>query len=43
VHRLADRPDLNGKYTVFGRVVAGADVPARLDRGDVITKMYVRD
>jgi cyclophilin family peptidyl-prolyl cis-trans isomerase len=40
---LADRPDLNGKYTVFGRVVAGADVPARLDRGDVITKMYVRD
>jgi peptidylprolyl isomerase len=40
---LADRPDLNGKYTVFGRVITGADVPARLDRGDVITRMYLRE
>jgi cyclophilin family peptidyl-prolyl cis-trans isomerase len=39
---LADRPDLNGKYTVFGQVTAGADVPARLERGDVITKMFVK-
>jgi cyclophilin family peptidyl-prolyl cis-trans isomerase len=39
---LADRPDLNGKYTVFGHVVEGADVPARLERGDVITRMFVR-
>ena len=27
---LADRPDLNGKYAVFGHVVAGEDVPATL-------------
>ena len=35
---LATRPDLNGKYTVFGQVIAGDDVPARLERGDVITE-----
>jgi cyclophilin family peptidyl-prolyl cis-trans isomerase len=40
---LADRPDLDGRYAVFGRVVAGADVPARIERGDLITRMYVRD
>jgi cyclophilin family peptidyl-prolyl cis-trans isomerase len=40
---LADRPDLNGKYTVFGHIVEGADVPARLERGDLITRMYVRE
>jgi peptidyl-prolyl cis-trans isomerase B (cyclophilin B) len=40
---LADRPDLNGKYTVFGHVVAGTDVPERLQRGDLITRMYVRE
>ncbi len=40
---LADRPDLNGKYTVFGHVTAGEDVPARLGRSDVITKMSVRE
>jgi len=40
---LADRPDLDGRYTVFGHVIAGADVPARLQRGDLITRMYVRE
>jgi cyclophilin family peptidyl-prolyl cis-trans isomerase len=40
---LANRPDLNGKYTVFGRIVAGADVPDRIQKGDVITRMYVRE
>jgi cyclophilin family peptidyl-prolyl cis-trans isomerase len=40
---LAKRADLDGYYTVFGRVIAGADVPATLDRGDVITRMYVRE
>jgi len=39
---LADRPDLNGRYTVFGRVIAGDDVPARLERGDVVVRMYLR-
>jgi cyclophilin family peptidyl-prolyl cis-trans isomerase len=40
---LADRPDLNGRYAVFGHVVAGADVPERIQRGDLITRMYVRE
>lgn len=40
---LADRPDLNGKYTVFGHVTSGEDVPERIQRGDVIRRMYVRE
>jgi len=40
---LADRPDLDGRYTVFGHIIAGADVPARLQRGDLITRIYVRE
>jgi len=39
---LANRPDLNGRYTVFGRVIAGTDVPERIQKGDQITRMYVR-
>ncbi|HEV3142111.1 MAG TPA: peptidylprolyl isomerase [Vicinamibacterales bacterium] len=39
---LADRPDLDGQYAVFGRIVVGGDVPARLERGDVIVRMFVR-
>jgi cyclophilin family peptidyl-prolyl cis-trans isomerase len=40
---LADRPDLNGRYAVFGRIVAGEDVPARLERGDAVKRMYVKE
>lgn len=40
---LASRPDLNGRYTVFGRLIAGADVPERIQKGDQITRMYVRE
>ena len=40
---LADRPDLNGKYTVFGQVIAGGEVLVRLERGDVIRKMSVKE
>ena len=40
---LAKRTDLDGYYTVFGRVIAGSEVPARLQRGDTITRMYVRE
>lgn len=39
---LADRPDLDGQYTVFGRVIRGGEVPGRLERGDLIVKMSVR-
>ena len=40
---LASRPDLNFKYTVFGHVIEGADVPSRLERGDVIQRMSLRE
>jgi len=40
---LADRPDLNGRYTVFGHLIAGADGPERPQGGDVIRKMYVKE
>lgn len=40
---LADRPELNFKYAVFGRVIEGADVPSRLERGDVIRRMFLRE
>ena len=40
---LADRPELNGRYAVIGRVIEGGDVPARLERGDQILRMRVRE
>ena len=40
---LANRPDLNNRYTVFGHIIAGDEVPARLERGDQIRKMYVKE
>jgi cyclophilin family peptidyl-prolyl cis-trans isomerase len=40
---LTSRPDLNGRYTVFGRLIAGTDVPDRIQKGDQITRMYVRE
>jgi cyclophilin family peptidyl-prolyl cis-trans isomerase len=40
---LARRPDLDGYYTVFGRVISGDAVPPMLERGDRITRMYVRE
>ena len=39
---LAPHPELNGKYTVFGQISAGADVPAHLEIGDTITRMYLK-
>jgi len=40
---LADRRDLDGKYTVFGQVIAGDEVPASLERGDVIRRVFVKE
>jgi cyclophilin family peptidyl-prolyl cis-trans isomerase len=40
---LANRPDLNNRYTVFGQVIEGDDVLARLERGDLIRKVYVKE
>jgi cyclophilin family peptidyl-prolyl cis-trans isomerase len=40
---LANRPDLNNRYTVFGHIIAGDDVPPRLERGDLVRRMYVKE
>ena len=40
---LANHPDLDGRYAVFGQVIAGDDVPAKLEVGDVVTRMYVKE
>jgi peptidyl-prolyl cis-trans isomerase B (cyclophilin B) len=39
---LAANPKLNGKYAVFGKVISGLDVPARLQVADVLKKAYVK-
>jgi cyclophilin family peptidyl-prolyl cis-trans isomerase len=40
---LVDRPELNGHYVVFGHVTSGFDVIERIQRGDLITRMFVKD
>ena len=40
---LAERPDLDGRYAVFGQVMSGEDVPEKLQVGDEIVKMYVKE
>jgi len=39
---LTPRPDLDGRYAVFGQVSAGDDVLAQLQMGDEIRRVYVR-
>ena len=39
---LANRPDLDGQYAVFGQVITGEDVPEALQVGDVISRVYVK-
>jgi cyclophilin family peptidyl-prolyl cis-trans isomerase len=36
-------PELDGHYTVFGRVLKGADVVAKIQRGDVLKRAYLKD
>ena len=40
---LEARPALDGQYAVIGQVVEGEDVPALLQVGDEIKRVYVRD
>jgi cyclophilin family peptidyl-prolyl cis-trans isomerase len=40
---LANRPDLDGRYVVFGQVIAGDDVPAKLEVGDLLNRVYVKE
>jgi peptidyl-prolyl cis-trans isomerase B (cyclophilin B) len=37
------QPHLNGKHTVFGKVVGGIDVVDRIQQGDVMEKVSVRE
>lgn len=40
---LTARPELDGQYAVIGHVIEGQDVPARLQVGDQINRVSVRD
>jgi cyclophilin family peptidyl-prolyl cis-trans isomerase len=39
---LATRHDLDGQYAIFGQVIEGSDIPAQLQVGDQIRRVYVR-
>ena len=40
---LEDRVELDGKYVVFGYVISGLEVLETIQRGDLISKVYVRE
>lgn len=40
---LRNAPELNGKYTVFGRVIRGMDVAARLEKADLLKRASVKE
>lgn len=40
---LANRHELDGKYAVFGKVIAGMDVVDKIQRGDRIIRVIVKD
>ncbi len=40
---LDTRPELDGQYAVIGQVIEGEDVPAQLQVGDEIRRVYVRE
>ena len=39
---LDDRHDLDGQYAVFGQVIDGVEVPAKLQVGDLIIRMFIK-
>jgi cyclophilin family peptidyl-prolyl cis-trans isomerase len=36
-------PDLDGRYTVFGKVLNGMDVVAKIQKGDILKRAYVKE
>jgi peptidyl-prolyl cis-trans isomerase B (cyclophilin B) len=40
---LGAQPHLDGRYTVFGKLTSGNDVPAKLAVGDVITRVTIAE
>jgi cyclophilin family peptidyl-prolyl cis-trans isomerase len=39
---LSRRPELDGRYVIFGQIISGGDVAALLEVGDEIRRVYVR-
>ena len=35
-------PELDGKYTIFGKVLTGMDVVMKLQKGDLLKRAYVK-
>lgn len=40
---LAPQPFLDGKYTIFGQVIEGLDVIQKIEKGDVMDKVYIQN
>jgi len=40
---LRNAPELNGKYTVFGQVIKGMEVAAKLQKADILKKASVKE
>jgi cyclophilin family peptidyl-prolyl cis-trans isomerase len=40
---LQPKPEFDGKYTVFGRVITGMSVVGKITRGDVLKKASIKD
>ena len=40
---LDTRPELDGQYVVIGQVIEGEDVPAKLQVGDQLRRVFVRE
>ena len=40
---MQPRPGLDGKYTIFGRVISGMDVVKKLRRADILKKVSVKE
>ena len=40
---LRPAPELDGQYTVFGRVITGLEVAAKIEKADVLKKASVRE
>ena len=36
-------PEMDGKFTVFGKVLTGMDVVAKIQRGDVLKRAYLKE
>lgn len=36
-------PEYDGKFTVFGKVLKGQDVVAKIQRGDILKRAYLKD